>query len=66
MKLTVSLKDYEIAREMFGTHTKQQCKIVKKLRGPIVVEEICEGWSAIRLVNEECGWLISNQLLMDL
>jgi hypothetical protein len=63
MKLK-DIKDYLIAREMFGSNTKEQCKIVKKLKEKeIIIEELCEGWSEIRLTTEECGWVISNELL---
>lgn len=59
------LKDYQIAREMFGANTKEQCNLVKKLRSTGIVEPICDGWSLITDKNkpDDIGWLIPNECL---
>jgi hypothetical protein len=64
MKLRADLKDWEIAREMFGSNAKEICKIVKKLRDKGEVVPHCEGWSLIsEKGKDDFGWLISNELL---
>lgn len=64
MKLKSSLKDWEIAREMFGSNTKDICKIVKKLRDKGEITPHCDGWSLIHeRGKEDSDWLISNDLL---
>ena len=63
--MKTELKDWEIAREMFGRNTKVECKIVTKLRKHGVIQPLCEMWSIItdsRLVDD-CGWLIPNDCL---
>lgn len=62
MKLKESLKDWQIAKEMFGSNSKEICKIVKRLRTKGIVVSHCEGWSIIS-EGEDIGWLISNELL---
>lgn len=64
MKLKSSIKDWQIAQDMFGTNTKEQCKLIKKLRTKGEVYSICDGWSVIsEKDSDECGWIISNDLL---
>ena len=62
-RLSDKHKDWEIAREMFAKNTKRECTIVKGLRKDVVIENLCEGWSTIRLQKEEVGWIISNEFL---
>ena len=50
---------------MYGTNTKDQCKIVKKLRESGIIEHLCEDYSIIRIETDECGWIISNGLLEE-
>lgn len=64
MKLKSDIKDWQIAQEMFGTNTKEQCKIIKGLRKKGEASSICDGWSIIvEKDSDECGWIISNELL---
>ena len=64
MKLKSSLKDWEIAREMFGSNKKDICKIVKKLREKGETIPHCDGWNLIyEKGKEDSEWLISNDLL---
>jgi len=65
MKIKKEIKDWQIAQSMFGKNTKQQCKIVSKLRKNGIVEPLCEGYSIIRDKNliEDSGWIISNEFL---
>lgn len=62
MKLRDELKDYEIARAMFGGNTKEHCKIVKRLRKYISVEH-CEGWHIIGINENDIGWLVPVEIL---
>jgi len=59
------LKDWQIAREMFGKNTKQECTKVMNLRRNGVIEPICDGWSRItdKRLEDDCGYVISNELL---
>lgn len=59
------LKDWEIAREMFGKNTKRECKIVAALRKHGVTEPLCDTWSIItdKRLADDCGWLIPNECL---
>jgi hypothetical protein len=64
MQIKQDIKDYLVAREMYGSNTKEQCHIVKKLKEKGIVTPHCEGWSLISLPNWEYGgYLISNELL---
>lgn len=70
MKIKDSIKDFQVAREMFGSNTKEQCHLAKKLRDKGIVTPHCEGWSIIHLPIgedgfEDCGWLIPNEALED-
>ena len=63
-KIKKEIKDFQVAREMFGTNSKEECKLVKKLREKGVVEEWCDDWSMINFPNtDEVGWLIPNTVL---
>ena len=62
MRLREELKDYEIARAMFGGNTKEQCKIVKRLRKSASFEH-CEGWHLIGANEGEIGWLVPVDIL---
>jgi hypothetical protein len=64
MRIKGELKDWQVAREMFGTNTKEQCQLVKKLRSKGEISYLCEGWSIIvEKDKDDCGWLICNELL---
>lgn len=65
MKIKSSLKDWEIAKDMFNNNDKKHCKIVKKLRSsPIEILLIDNHFSNIRLKNiDDCGHVVSNLLL---
>ena len=59
------LKDWKIAQLMFGTNSKEDCKLVKELRKHGEIKPLCEGWSVItdsRLIDD-CGWLIPNEAI---
>lgn len=64
MKLRADLKDWEIAREMFGSTQKEICKLVKDLRkrGSVIFHD--DEYSVIsESGKDDCGWLIPNNLL---
>jgi len=42
------LKDWEIAKLMFGINKKAECKLVKDLRKHGIVNSLCEGYSIIK------------------
>jgi hypothetical protein len=72
MKLRHDIKDYLVAQEIWGSNTKEQCKIVKILRekGEIITmyvddEKTIElNWSTIcEKDKDDCGWLIPNIML---
>ncbi len=68
MQINNNIKDWEIARDIFGKNTQKECKIIKSLRKGIVdFEEICEGWYIVRtkqhVEKDEVGWLISANYL---
>ena len=62
-----SLKDFEVARAMFGSNTKEQCKTVKKLREDIIknkhtfIRNYCEIMSVIEIDGEFVPWFIPNE-----
>jgi hypothetical protein len=62
MKLRSDLKDYQIAQSMWGTNTKEQCRIVKSLRKSVESEKICDDWYELRTqqhISEDIvGWLV--------
>lgn len=66
IKINSEIKDYLIAREMFGSNTKEQCKLVSKLKEKGVITPHCDGWSIITLPSlvDDCGWLIPNNVLI--
>lgn len=59
------LKDWEIARMMFGLNTKVECAIVKKLRKhQSSITKLCEDYSIIYdKTEDDCGWVIPNECL---
>lgn len=69
MNVKSDLKDWQIAKEMFGKNTKNECNIVKTIRKKEIskIEELCEGWSMIytenHVISNEVGWVIENCLL---
>ena len=67
MMKTISskLKDWEVAREVYGKNTKMECKSIKILRKHGIVTTLCEDYSIITDSREEddCGCLIPNSCL---
>ena len=64
MKIKNEIKDYLVAQELQGSNTKEQCKIVKKLRDKGETEILTEDCSIIREKDkDDCGWLIPNTML---
>jgi len=63
--MKTELKDWQIARIMFGKNTKTECKYVSDLRKNIIIEHLCDDWSIIydKRLTDDCGWLISNDCL---
>ena len=67
-----SLKDFEVARIMFGSNTKEQCKIVKKLREDIIknkrvfIIEHCGVMSLITEENSHIDWFIPNDCVENI
>lgn len=62
------LKDWQIAKEMFGLNTKAECKIVSDLRKAyvhVIIIPLCEGWSNIidKRKQDDCGYLIPNECI---
>ena len=59
------LKDWEIARIMYGKNGKHECKLVAELRKYGVITDLCEGCSIITdsRLDDDCGWLIPNECL---
>lgn len=59
IKIKQNIKDYLIAREIWGTNTKEQCHVVKKLREKGEIRQLCDGWCIISNPNiDDCGLLI--------
>ncbi len=58
-----SLKDWEIAKEIFGKNTKDEIKLVKDFRKNGILEIIDEISSIIKLPNDDCGYVIMNNVL---
>lgn len=58
--IKTDLKDFLVAREMFGNNTKEQCNLVKKLRQNGLITELTEDYYVITDKNkpDDCGWLI--------
>ena len=67
MKLNDQIKDWEIAKGIFGKNTQKECKIVKDLRKAIFSEEICEGWWELKTQKQvdadESGYFIPVEYL---
>ena len=62
MKLR-DLKDWEIARAMFGKNTKVECHLVKTLRKNYVLTPHCDGYYILTTPTDEIGWLIEESLV---
>lgn len=60
-----NLKDWEIAKSMFGKNTKKECKLVANLRKHYTIEPICNDTSIIfdTTLQDDCGWIINNENL---
>jgi hypothetical protein len=73
IKFREPLKDYEIAKEMFGSNSKEKCRIVKKLREvgylqePNIYEKKFLGDVMIQIPahHDETGWWCPIDLLSD-
>lgn len=54
------MKDWEIARIIFGKNTKKECKIIKELRKYGKIIPHCDEWSIIidTRIKDDCGLLI--------
>ena len=65
MKLKDDLKDWQIAREIFGKNTQTECRIIKNLRKKplIVLEDYGEGCYHISHSMEETGWIMFSDIL---
>jgi hypothetical protein len=61
------LKDWEVARIVFGKNTKKECKIIKDLRKHGKTIPHCDGWSIIidTRIDDDCGLLIPNVCLKE-
>lgn len=57
-----NLKDWEIAKIMFGKNTKPYIEIVKKLRKHGRIKEVCDDWGIIKdhRLRNDIGWIISS------
>lgn len=65
--IKTDLKDWQIAQAMFGKNGKKECNFIKNLRKHYTISPLCEDWSIIYDSNleDDCGWLIPNELLTD-
>ena len=65
--ILLKLKDYEVAREMFGSNTKEQCKLVKSLRENGTLEDLdddyCIAYLPRHIEKNEVGYLIPKSVL---
>jgi len=59
------MKEWQIAQLMFGKNTKIECAIVKNIMKKYTVESLYDNWSVIYGQNDECGWLIPNECLIN-
>lgn len=51
-KITDTLKDWEIAKIVWGSNNKEQCRAIKKLRKKCVITPICDDWYQVQTVQE--------------
>ncbi len=60
-----NLKDWQIAKEMFGRNTKRECRIVNTLRNFGVITSLNDDtWSLITdSRKDDGGWLFPNIFL---
>jgi hypothetical protein len=66
IKIKEELKDWEIAREMFGSTTKSECLFVKKLRKNYELEYLNDDFFIVREKGKDCsGYTIHRSLLID-
>lgn len=64
MKLKTDLKDWEIAREIFGKNTKLECHLIKVLRkNHYKLTELCEGYFLLTTETDEVGWLVPENVV---
>ena len=63
--MKTELKDWQIAQMMLGKNTKKECKLVSELRKYGNIVTLCDYWSIIydNRLNDDCGWLIPNEIL---
>ena len=65
-EIKTELKDWEIAREMFGRNGKKECELIKKMRKHYQTEYHSTGWYIIYNTNDtedKIGWLIPQECL---
>ena len=60
------LKDYELAKIIFGTNKKRECKIVQDLKKRGLFKKICDGWYVIRdsKLIDDLGWIVPSECLL--
>jgi len=60
MKLREDIKDWQLAKIMFGKNTQPECKIVKKLRKKVLTlsEDYGEGCYLVNVEGEDLGWIM--------
>lgn len=65
MKLKDDLKDWQIAKIMFGKNNQAECKIVKKLRKKklTLAEDCGDGVYVVDVEGEEVGWIMFKEML---
>lgn len=65
MKLKDDLKDWQIAKIMFGKNTQAECKTVKKLRKKTMKleEDYGEGCYLVEVEGEETGWIVFDEII---
>ena len=52
MKITDKIKDYQIARIVWDSNSKEQCKVIKKLRKKSIITPVCDGWYEVQTPQE--------------
>lgn len=64
MKLKDDLKDWQLAKIMFGKNNQAECKIVKKLRKKklTLIEDYGTGCFLVDVEGEEIGWIMFEEM----
>ena len=65
MKIKTDLKDWQVAREVFGKNTKTECSLIKSLRKQeLLVSKICDGYYEVSVIgSDEVGWIFPKEML---